>query len=343
MLNGAAQGDATAAAEPRRRTRDSAPLLVAGVALAVGLASLHSLRALDYSTAELEFVETRGAADSERDAVGSLRWDSAEYANSPSLATYRDLVRSRCGNLRPVATARCVQATLESKFAYGVPSSQFVDPGYDPAAALASHLGGQRGHCLTYSGLIATSLLSVGMPARVVQLLPADRRGHTVVEVRDDSGRWSLYDPTYGGALPGLDGSGLATSVHREDAELPWDQLVNTPPVFPRVMGQPPGVYSRLRTQGGHVVYPEPWLYTRVGRRAAHWPFRGQFVVVGERTWNLGIAHPLLQAILAACAAALAVAGYQGARVARRRCRHRGPTSEGAGPVGRAQRTTSTT
>jgi hypothetical protein len=68
--------------------------------------------------------------------------------------------------------------------------------------------------------------------------------------------------------------------------------------------------YGEPHLRGARVIYPDPWLYTRVGRDSARFPFFGRFVLVGPRGLSLGIAQPLLQVgILLSAAAWLAVGG----------------------------------
>jgi hypothetical protein len=40
----------------------------------------------------------------------------------------------------------------------------------------------------------------------------------------------------------------------------------------------------------GELVYPEPWLYTRIGPRFSFWPFRGKFIQVGMFRWRFSTA-----------------------------------------------------
>ena len=53
----------------------------------------------------------------------------------------------------------------------------------------------------------------------------------------------------------------------------------------------------------GHLMYPEPWLYLRIGHRAAPWPFRGEFAHIGPSQWQFGPAQGLLRYGIVLCAA----------------------------------------
>jgi hypothetical protein len=256
------------------------------VGLGLGAAALLALRELPYSSSAIDVVQLGGSADS----VGILEWDPAVYTRAPSLASYRDLVHEQCDGLGPVATAKCLHGALIESIPVGVPAAEFVDREYDPSAALAAHIAGAPGHCMTYSALLATSLLAAGFPARVVQILPRDGRGHTAVEVRDRTGRWLLVDPTFGGALRQVDGSAAPATLVGSGTFV-WAPLGESARVDP---GGLPDFYSHRQDAGGHIVYPEPWLYTRVGKRTGAWPYRGRFVVVGPPEWHLGVGHMVL-------------------------------------------------
>jgi hypothetical protein len=78
-----------------------------------------------------------------------------------------------------------------------------VNVDFDPAAHFASHMAGEPSHCLTRSAILATQLLSVGIPARVVQFVPAVGKGHTLVGVWDETIGWIVVDPTNGGFVTG--------------------------------------------------------------------------------------------------------------------------------------------
>ena len=61
-----------------------------------------------------------------------------------------------------------------------------------------------------------------------------------------------------------------------------------------------------LARQELQVLYPEPWLYTRVGQHLAPWPFRGEFAVLERTTWQLGVGQTVLRTavvLVSLCAA----------------------------------------
>src|SRR4051794_28336216 len=135
------------------------------------LAQLLLLRGLDYSKAWFSAVAVQDALVP-RDplALGGLRWDPAPYVHAPELDSFRAMVNEHCAGRAAFETAVCLSDLFAVRFRQGEPDQEFFQKSYDPAAALARHLAGRPGHCVTRSGLMATALLSAGFPARVVQL-----------------------------------------------------------------------------------------------------------------------------------------------------------------------------
>lgn len=259
---------------------------------------LLALRRLEYSQAWLVRA-SREEARTPRDpvALGGLRWDPAPYVAAPSLAPFRAIVASRCAGLTAVATADCLSDLFAERFAHGRPSREFFESSYRPVEDLAAHLAGAPGHCVTRSGLLATALLASGFPARVAQFLPEDAtRGHNVVEVWNGVNHWVLVDPTYRLAVDGTPGGGSAAEALDAGPEARWrinNALRVVPQVYPARDNELYDIARNLLS--GHLIYPDPWLYTRVGHRRAPAPFQGRFVVIGPRSFGLGLAQPLLQ------------------------------------------------
>ena len=123
------------------------------------------------------------------------------------------------------------------------------------------------------SGILATMLLASGVPARVVQLV-GPGFGHTVVEVWDYG--WRLYDPMLAGAFG--DASSLLGAADLATARTLGLVELGTRPAgtFPatKIFG------DQARLQAVTILYPEPYLYLRSGRRVASFPYRGAFATV---------------------------------------------------------------
>jgi hypothetical protein len=265
---------------------------------ALVVVQLIALRRLEYSQARLVTVSMKEAgAPREPLKLGGLNWDPAPYAAAPSLAPLRALA-ARCRGLSPVATADCLSDLFADSFPHGRPTREFFEAAYSPAQDLAQHMAGAPGHCVTRSGLLVASLLAAGIPARVVQLLPPDRAGgHNVAEVWDSTAKqWVLVDPTYRLVVEGARGLSSAAAALVAGPRARW-QINNAGRVVPQARQQDDAtLYSTARRLvSGHLIYPDPWLYTRVGRPSAPAPFQGRFVVVGPRSFQLGLAQPLLQ------------------------------------------------
>ncbi|MDP1822364.1 MAG: transglutaminase-like domain-containing protein [Archangium sp.] len=259
--------------------------------LACLLASLGALRALDYSTSLISrgTLEEANSAPHGGMQIGDVRWDLTTYQTAPSLQAFRDSFSARCGSLRGVSGARCVTTLLLEASPHGPTSREFVDADFDPATAIRAHLAGASGNCTARSAMAATALLSLGIPARVVQMLPLTGRGHNVLEVWDETIGWVLFDPLYDSSY--LVNGTYASAATLADATggVTWRRAHDGAP--------DPNTFA-----GSTIQFPEPWLYTRVGERCAWWPFRGCFVQVGPEQFRYGRVQTLthLTVVLAA-------------------------------------------
>jgi hypothetical protein len=261
--------------------------------LALAAVQLFVLRRFDYSKAWLVHASMQEArAPRDPLALGDLHWDPARYQRSPALAPLRALVADHCAGKSSVATAECVSDLFARHFAHGIPAREFFDAEYSPAADLAEHLGGAPGHCVTRSGLLAAALLSAGFPARVVQLMPRTGGGPNVAEVWDAARGWVLVDPSFRVTIEGSDGTASAAAAQASPAQVRW--RLNTALHEVVGAGSPINFGNLSRLVAGHLVYPDPWLYTRVGHRSAPAPFQARFVIVGPPSFRLGIVQPLL-------------------------------------------------
>lgn len=226
-------------------------------------------------------------------AIGSMRWDLRAYATDPHLEPLRVYFRSIAGGRKGVAAALAISKDFVSRFPFDNAPRECFSRAFDPVEDLEEHLRGAPGHCVTRSSLASTVLLSVGIPARMVQLNTDTPSGHNVFEVWDQREGWVMVDPTYGGILKMGDNLCSAVEAQLYGGAATWTQVV--PPASEAVSP------SRLYNPGGGdvlrapLVYPEPWLYMRTGPRESEWPFRGRFAVVGPTTWPLGTAQLILR------------------------------------------------
>jgi hypothetical protein len=271
--------------------------LTAGIGLIVVAGALVvGLRALPYSTVLLAAVDASDAmrAPSSSFAIGPLLWQVSDLAGAPALQTFRNAMRGACGDARGIAAAECATKVLTDRIPVGSPESEFVRIDFDPVAHFKAHMAGAPGHCMTRSAILATQLLSVGIPARVVQFVPVDDKGHTLVEVWDDSLGWAVVDPSSGGYVVGAS-SRAAIDLLAQPASVDWRPFGFTKANDAEVAQQ--NVHFR-QLLAGNVLYPEPWLYLRVGERIAPWPFRGEYARVGAPFLTLGpLQHFLFWAI----------------------------------------------
>ncbi|GMU61079.1 MAG: hypothetical protein AMXMBFR34_28420 [Myxococcaceae bacterium] len=251
------------------------------LSLVLAAASLATLAKLPYSTSRLLRVTEAQAleAPGDRMKLGPLVWEFSLYASDPALDSFRQVYGPVCSGKRGLEAVTCVSRLLASRSPVGDPAVEFVDADYVPSVALTSHCQGAKGHCTSRSALGAAALLSLGVPARVVQVLPPDgRRGHNIIGVWDEKAGWVLFDPVsetafqHNGAY--LSSVGLANTA----GPVEWDRA-------PRESGDPNNYV------GSTIHYPEPWLYTRIGERCAPWPFRACFAQTGPKQFLLGPAQ----------------------------------------------------
>lgn len=218
-------------------------------------------------------------------SLGPLRWDLAVYAADVHLEPLRQFFSETCPGLKGLEAAKCISNALVRAFPEGATASDLFDVDYDPVADLTTHLSGKPGHCVTRSGLVAAIMLSTGLPARQVQIAPPLPFAHNADEIYDERWGWVLFDPKYGTVFQTANGPASASSavVRREQGTAVRIAAASALP-------------TNMNIDGEHELrYPDPWLYTRVGRRAASWPFRNLFVHMGTPTWGNGMAQQWLR------------------------------------------------
>lgn len=207
---------------------------------------------------------------------GPLYWDRLLYERDPSLNPLRTFFRAECGERRGVDAAVCLATRFSVLFPVEPPQHEFLDSKYDLIEDFEAHVHGAPGHCVTRSGLLAAVLLAVGTPARQLQILLTNRLGHNLVEVWDESWGWVVVDPSY--LRIAVDSSGHPTSVNQVILGDASFKVID-----PKFQTDFYDTLADLRAHGSipEIVFPEPWLYMRLGKRAASWPFRGLMVHTG--------------------------------------------------------------
>ena len=125
--------------------------------------------------------------------IGDVAWPVDVYAASSELDELRRSFEAECEMTTSIDAALCISNRMARQCPHGEPVEEFVSPSFDPAANLQRHAAGSPGHCVTRSAILAGELLSVGVPARIVQLAPLDGSGgHNLVEVWDEETRGLL-------------------------------------------------------------------------------------------------------------------------------------------------------
>jgi len=255
------------------------------LAFALALSVLVVTKTLPYASFLIANTDTGAAASdpSHGFSIGSTRWEVAQFATAPGLGTFRRYFLETCGGQTGTQAAICLSQGFDRVFPAGTPRHEFLERHFDPVANFKAHLAGEPGHCVNRSGMLATTLLSVGIPARVVSFTPRTGwGGHTLVEVWAGSD-WVLVDPTEVGLVGSIRPSSAA-EIKRMSGSL---RLFNAD----GSVRQDPYLLSESIARG-ELVYPEAWLYTRTGPRFSFWPFRGKFVQVGRYSWRFST--PLL-------------------------------------------------
>jgi hypothetical protein len=222
------------------------------------------------------------------------------YATSQELEPFREEFERHCAGRRGLLAATCLSDALALQFPHGSPPAEFVDREFDPIAHLRRHVGGTPGHCLNRSAIITADLLSVGIPARVTQLLPPEGRGHTFVEVWDDRFQWVVVDPTVGAVAGEGQEPKSALDLMSRPGQARWVTLTVSPSP-PLLVAVDRMLGPERRLYGGSLVYPEPWLYLRAGKKHAPWPFRGSFAYYGGNPLLFGAAHDILRMGIVGC------------------------------------------
>jgi len=260
--------------ERRRRLR-----LYVFLAFALALSVLAVTKTLPYASFLMANTDISVAASdpSHGFSIGSVRWEVVQFSTAPGLAPFRRYFFEKCGGQTGAQAAMCLSQAFGHAFPAGTPKHEFLERHFDPVANFEAHLSGQPGHCVNRSAMLATTLLSVGIPARVVSFSPRSGwGGHTLAEVWTAAGGWAVVDPTDVGLVGSIRPSS-ATEVKRGSGSL---RLFNAD----GSIRQDPYPLSESIARG-ELVYPEPWLYTRTGPRFSFWPFRGKFIQVGMYGW----------------------------------------------------------
>lgn len=267
---------------------------------------LLALKSLPYSTASISHFSIEEASRQPNSAqnfsVGDIKWNVEQYRTAPELDSFRSFFEINCKGLKGLDASICLSDKFLKAIPFGEPETEMYMSNYSPAEDLEKHLKGLPGHCVTYSALTATTLLSVGIPARVTQIIPGSTNGHNVIEVWDEKNGWILFDALSGSAVSddkhlvsAFESLETSKTLHRVRAENKEDSN-----------GYLKEYYKDETVFSGAIIYPEPYLYTRVGEKQSLPFFRGKFAGFGKNFYFLGTAQNiLLGGIIISCLAFL--------------------------------------
>jgi hypothetical protein len=298
------------------------------LATAVSLEMI-SLEKLDYTHARVELV---GLQDALRPPLplhlGPLRWDAPPDGHAPATSALPGFVRASCMvPAPPLELAACLTNALASRCPHAPTGRTVLDPAREYPSMVSRHLAGQPCDGPARSGMLAAALLVAGVPARLVHMTnPSAGITHTAIEVLDGERGWQLFDPLFAGTVTASAGGSAAAVTMAGPEEIRFDRIAN-PPAGVGVDLDGQGFYEGIpgKPRATHLVYPEPWLYTRSGQPTAPWPFAARYVVAGPLSWSLGIGQRVLCGLVPLTFAGLAVVFVLDLR-ARRRTRYAATT-----------------
>ena len=217
---------------------------------------------------------------------GLLSWPVTQLKNEQ-----RSLPSGRLSGRTVVTPPACRPRPARQRRSLGEAPSATQPPSSSTASSTPSkhlerHMAGEPGHCLTRSAIVATQLLSVGIPARVVQMVPAEGKGHTVVEVWDEASGWTVVDPTSGGVVTSRTQQGSAADLLDAPANVQWKPLrsasvsalhaARAAALLPQRPARQPGIPGTVavparRDAGRTLAVPRP-LRERRPRVSSPWP-----------------------------------------------------------------------
>jgi len=266
--------------------------------LFVAGAQLSILKYLNYSSSLLEWVEpdTVSAVPNPNFQMADIRWDVEYFGTAAELQDFRNFFHSECGSLDGIKAASCLSEAFIRRIPFGEPSDEMFQADFLPAKSFREHLNGKPGHCVTYSAMTATSLLSVGIPARFVQIIPKEKSGHNVIEVWDKEYGWVVFDPLNDSLISDGKRYMSAAEAHEFKGSL---IAVRVNSEISR-SGYLAENYTGENPFDGAITYPEPWLYCRIGNKESV-IFRGSFVVFGERRFEIGTFQSILRVGITIC------------------------------------------
>ena len=249
-----------------------------------------------YKTTDLHFIspETiqRTNTPSPNFQIANIKWNVDYYSKTPDLEEFRKFFKQHCASLTGLAAANCVADELDV-IPIGNPATDSFSRNYDPRDDLRRHLKGEAGHCVTYSSITADSLLSVGIPALLVQILQ-NGGGHNINVLWDDKLGWIYFDPIDKVVLK-KDGKMIsALDALKNGAPVKWE--IYNPKNDNMIMRD---FYNSLNLSEGTIIYPEPWYYTRTGERQSAFIYRGAAVGTGEDSFKYGTIQRILRTSIA--------------------------------------------
>lgn len=251
------------------------------------------LKSLAYSTSSVSWLsaeEMVNISPTPNFGLGELEWDVEVYKQAPELQFFREYFNEYCRGLLGIGAASCISENLIKRIPKGTPEHEIFDADFSPEKTFKEHLNGAQGYCVSYAGISATSLLSVGIPARFLSLRPDNKSGgHNIIEVWDDEYGWVMFDPFNDGLI---ESNGKYLSAF----DAVGSERVNRVKAGKdeSIQGYLTDYYKGRNPFDTTIVYPEPWLYTRVGEKKSA-IFRGTFAGFGEGYFKYSVVQSVLR------------------------------------------------
>ena len=273
---------------------------------------LYLMKSLHYTTSSVSWYsieeEQKKAKPSPDFEIGNLEFNVEKYSKAQELEPFRKYFKQNCENTKGIKAASCLSENLLEKVPFGEPSDELFFPGYSPVKSFEEHLEGKPGHCVSFSGMTLGSLLSVGIPARMVQILPTTKKpnGHNIIEVWDEKEGWVLFDPLSDNLLANENGDymsaleAISTNSKIKTVEAGTENITE---------GHLADYYDNSTPFDKAITFPEPWLYTRVGEKDSS-IFRGSFVAFGEGYFEYGGSQTWLRYSVLLCGLLLLIVSF---------------------------------
>lgn len=238
------------------------------------------LKSLDYSISYVTWNYSSEILDQSPKPnfeIGYLIWDVEDYSKNESMTPFRTFFNDNCYGLEGIEAASCLSENFIKRVPFGEPSSEIFDANFNPVENFNDKLNGNPGHCVSYASMTVDTLLSVGIPARYIQILPKNKDGHNLIEVWDKKYGWVVFDSLSDSLIS--DGNKFLSAIEAHTSQTPIKR-VEANPKNPTV-GYLTDYYEGENPFDNAIIYPDPWIYTRTAKKE-NFIYRYNFIGFGD-------------------------------------------------------------